>query len=311
MTDSPFFSIIIPTYNREAFISKAVQSIIDQTFKNWELIVVDDGSTDNTSNIIASFKDERIKYIYQQNSERSVARNNGIVNSKGKYICFLDSDDTFFSYTLYEFYQCLSKNNFPEAVVFCDACTYDENNVLISKTCYRPINEILENYLFANSIGTVQTCINAALLKTEKFNSTITIGEDKELWLRLSAKTKFLYLPVPGIKVMDHSDRTIFLGNKNAVFGNLQTLKYIIKQPYARKISRSVKKKVFSNAYIKIGYHYSYYKKRTIALFWFLKGFFIAPHYRTKERLYLIISNTLTGKMLLKCRRKNKKISVK
>ena len=78
----PFFSIIIPTYNRAHLISMAIDSVIAQTFENWELIIVDDGSTDNTKELVDNYCsiDKRIRYIYQENAERSAARNNGIIN---------------------------------------------------------------------------------------------------------------------------------------------------------------------------------------------------------------------------------------
>ena len=89
----PFFSVVIPTYNRAHLIKKTIESVRQQTFSNWELIVVDDGSTDNTKEVVLSIDDERIHYVYQNNAERGVARNNGFHHSKGRYICFLDSDD--------------------------------------------------------------------------------------------------------------------------------------------------------------------------------------------------------------------------
>ena len=75
----------------------AVDSVLNQTYKDWELIVVDDGSTDNTKEIVEEFVkiDKRIKYIFQENKERSAARNNGIKKAKGDWICFLDSDDIY------------------------------------------------------------------------------------------------------------------------------------------------------------------------------------------------------------------------
>ena len=92
------FSIIIPTYNREKFISIAIESVKNQLFQNWELIVIDDGSTDNTKNIVKHYlSDSRIKYVYQENQERSASRNNGVNIANGKWICFLDSDDKFLS----------------------------------------------------------------------------------------------------------------------------------------------------------------------------------------------------------------------
>jgi glycosyltransferase involved in cell wall biosynthesis len=88
--NAPFFSVVIPTFNRANMISGAIQSVLEQTFKDFELIVIDDGSTDQTAQIIGGFNDERIKYNYQQNTERSQARNNGIKIARGRYICFLD-----------------------------------------------------------------------------------------------------------------------------------------------------------------------------------------------------------------------------
>ena len=79
------FSIILSNYNRGVLISRAIESILYQTYKNWELIIVDDGSTDNTKQIVYNFikKDNRIKYIFQENNERSAARNNVVNHNQG------------------------------------------------------------------------------------------------------------------------------------------------------------------------------------------------------------------------------------
>lgn len=86
-------SVIVPCYNRERYIERCLNSIINQTYKNLEIIVVDDGSTDGTKDIISSISDKRIKYIYQKNSGVSNARNMGIDNANGELITFVDSDD--------------------------------------------------------------------------------------------------------------------------------------------------------------------------------------------------------------------------
>lgn len=88
-----FFSVIIPTYNRENEISRAITSVINQTMGDFEIIIVDDGSTDNTEAIVKSFNDDRIRFVKQKNSGATVARNTGIENSQGDVISFLDSDD--------------------------------------------------------------------------------------------------------------------------------------------------------------------------------------------------------------------------
>lgn len=86
-------SIIVPAYNAEKYIAEAIQSVMDQTFKDWELLVIDDGSTDSTANIVKSFSDARIILVQQENRGVSNARNKGLDLAKGKYITFLDADD--------------------------------------------------------------------------------------------------------------------------------------------------------------------------------------------------------------------------
>lgn len=86
-------SVIIPTYNRADKIKPAVESVLNQTYTDFELIIVDDGSTDNTKDVIESINDSRIRYVYQENAGACSARNNGIICSKGEYIAFHDSDD--------------------------------------------------------------------------------------------------------------------------------------------------------------------------------------------------------------------------
>ncbi len=95
-SENPFFTIIIPTFNRKNEIGRAIESVVNQEFKDWELLIIDDGSTDETGLYISSsFGDDRIKYFYKTHEERSVARNYGIDRANGQYICFLDSDDEY------------------------------------------------------------------------------------------------------------------------------------------------------------------------------------------------------------------------
>src|SRR5215204_4822778 len=109
---SLFFSIVIPTYNRAAFLPRIIQSIQGQTFQNYEAIFVDDGSTDNSKDIISSFSasDKRIKYLYQQNKERGAARNTGIQAAKADYIVLVDSDDELHSQYLNYLHDAISSH---------------------------------------------------------------------------------------------------------------------------------------------------------------------------------------------------------
>jgi glycosyltransferase involved in cell wall biosynthesis len=90
------FSVVIPSYNREKVVVRAINSILNQTYQDFEIIVVDDGSKDNTEGVVRAINDNRIKYVRQDNAGACVARNTGIKNARGKYVSFLDSDDEWF-----------------------------------------------------------------------------------------------------------------------------------------------------------------------------------------------------------------------
>lgn len=114
----PLISIIIPTYNRGNIVEKAIKSAITQNYRPLEIIVIDDGSNDNTKEIVKNIQEEhkelydglKIDYIYQHNQGVSAARNNGISHSKGEYICFLDSDDIYYPLKVLEQYKLLNNS---------------------------------------------------------------------------------------------------------------------------------------------------------------------------------------------------------
>lgn len=95
MNRIPFFSIIIPTYNRAHTLHRPIDSVLAQTYTDWELIIVDDGSTDDTQSVVEAYRDPRIRYVRQENKERSAARNHGMHKAIGEWICFQDSDDEY------------------------------------------------------------------------------------------------------------------------------------------------------------------------------------------------------------------------
>jgi len=91
----PFFSVVVPTYNRAHLITPTIRSVLDQSFAELELLVVDDGSTDDTAAVVARFPDPRLRYLPVSNRERGAARNLGLQSARGDYVVFLDSDDEF------------------------------------------------------------------------------------------------------------------------------------------------------------------------------------------------------------------------
>ena len=122
--ENPYFSVIIPTYNRSAFCVEAIDSILNQTFTEFEVIVCDDGSTDDTKKQVLACRDPRVKYFKQDNQGVSVARNLGVSKSKGRFICYLDSDDLW-GRTKLEETHAFSLEHPELEVLFHDFCKHD------------------------------------------------------------------------------------------------------------------------------------------------------------------------------------------
>ncbi len=203
----PRVSVIIPTYNSARFITATLDSVLAQSYRDFEIIVVDDGSTDNTRNVIQPYLD-RITYIYQQNSERSAARNNGMTHASGDYIAFLDSDDLWASEKLKRQVAVLDAH--PEvALVYCQAQYIDEIGKLTffcgnwidgPKADDLVIADYFEALLGGNVIsggGSTPIVRHWMLNRVGPFDETLTNGEDWDVWLRLSRLGPFAYLPEP------------------------------------------------------------------------------------------------------------------
>ncbi len=188
-----FFSIILPTYNRAHFLPTAIESVLNQTFGDWELLIIDDGSTDNTREIVKRYTDKRIRYIYQENAERSAARNNGIQHAKGEWICFLDSDDEYMEHHLATLTtEIENRNNQPELYITGHLI---ESNGLIKKhpllnTTMNTAKEIWSKFILINSV-----CVHYSILKKNKFNINYRIWEDTHLWLRIAVQYPIIQIP--------------------------------------------------------------------------------------------------------------------
>jgi glycosyltransferase involved in cell wall biosynthesis len=185
----PFFSIIIPTYNRQHCLKVAVESVISQTFKHWELLVIDDGSTDDTKSLISHYTDDRVKYYYKEHAERSAARNFGIILAKGQFICFLDSDDEYLDCLLQSHYDAIEEN--PDYSIFRAGTIMRKDGVMKHITDFNKHLLTFED-LFINMNGPSSYCIKRSLLKENKFDERFYIAEDFHLLTRLIKNNDFI-----------------------------------------------------------------------------------------------------------------------
>lgn len=207
-----FFTIIIPSFNRGHLIPKAISSVLNQTFQDWELIIVDDGSTDHTKEVIKGYKDSRLRYVYQENSERSAARNNGIRNATSEWICFLDSDDYFLPNHLKVFHDFILKNKLKSAFLVSGGLDEKDGN-LIEKPVYdsnsnqHPAKFILEK----TSITPISVCIHKSCLQKHNFIDKYkkSYWEDTHLWIRLALDFPFYQLPEFTNVLAEHKARSV------------------------------------------------------------------------------------------------------
>jgi glycosyltransferase involved in cell wall biosynthesis len=190
-------SVIVPLYNKEHHIEKSINSIINQTYSNFEVIIIDDGSSDNSLNIIRTIVDARIKIITQPNAGVSAARNRGINESKGEYITFLDADDLWEKDYLET--QIKLTINYPSCDIFATNYKFRQSNgqefqPIIQNLPFNTTDGVLDNYFTVASnshppITSISVLIRRkALLSVGGFPVGIRSGEDLLTWARLACR---------------------------------------------------------------------------------------------------------------------------
>ena len=226
--NNPFFSVIIPTHNREKFLKIALESVLQQTFDNYELIIVDDGSTDNTRDMIEGRgtpvarlpsaarrrglarlsakpraeggwdegRKPQIKYLYQENKGPAAARNRGVAESRGRYICFLDTDDRYRRDKLEV--TCRYIKKYPQYYVFHTQELWYRQGALLSQKIYhkKPTGFVFENAVKLCSISISTAAIKKDIFETVGlFDEKLPACEDYDFWLRVTHQFPVLLIP--------------------------------------------------------------------------------------------------------------------
>jgi len=241
MNKIPKVSVIIPTYNRADLLPRAIDSVLNQTYQDFELIIVNDGSIDNTEDIVKRFqkKDKRIQYIkYDKNRGPSEARNTGMKIAKGKYVAFLDSDDEWLENKL-EKQLDVFKN--PQInVVTCWAYWVNEikNKTSIYTVPYfdDPLPYILkENYILSSPSGVILK--KNVIEKIGFFDSSLRIAQDWDYWMRIIENGyNFYVIPQPLLKYFFRKEN---LTNSTSNFEKAQNIEKIFQKhkQYYKKYS--------------------------------------------------------------------------
>jgi glycosyltransferase involved in cell wall biosynthesis len=198
-------SVIIPTYNSARYLAEAVDSVLSQTFSDFEVLVIDDGSTDETETVMRRYGPP-VRYIQQNNGGVASARNRGIEESRGRYVAFLDADDTWYPHKLQR--QLAALDEHADYLACYSAFTIVTSDLApLGVTRSKRQTSALEDLLLrGNVVGSICTVLCDRLLfkSTGAFDPALSQCADWDMWVRLAALTDFLYIDEPLVTYRQH-----------------------------------------------------------------------------------------------------------
>ena len=253
MEFKPFFSVVISTKNRATLVLKAIESVFNQTFQNFELIVVDNASTDNTQHELTKIKNDRFTYLRNDiDRERCFARNRGILASKGDYVCFLDSDDEYLTNHLEVIYKFVQHSEVKQALFFTNAYeTYNFEN-LQERVCPDLNKYNLFEYLLTYTFNPARVAIHRSILSEFQFDEEIPGLEDLDLWLRIATKFPVLQIKERTIVYQIH-DESYSIAAPKRFERELSLFKYVFSKSILKEnLPIHSKKRLISMCHYKI-----------------------------------------------------------
>lgn len=291
MQTTPYFSIIIPTYNRIDFLIKTIESFQKQTFKDFEIIIVDDGSTDNTFEVISNLNISNLKIFRKKNEERCIARNYGLDRAEGRYINYFDSDDFALENHLETAFKFFSKENNAQVLHLGYKVVNTELNTIAKMPIIKgdTANEELfkHNPLSCNGVFLEK---KLALKFRFTMSKTFTLLEDYFLWLQIAANYQFYVDKTITSLVVHHSNRstnTVNINKTETAFNEFKLHINLLSQEYKSILTN--KNTILSNAFLFVSYLYSNDKRtKKISLKYWLTAFRLSPKQFLYNRLVIV-----------------------
>lgn len=210
MKNRPVISVIIPFYNRLEWLADAVKSVLNQSFENFEIILIDDGSTENITKYI-DISNPKIRYFKQKNKGSAAARNRGIKMARGKYIAFLDSDDIFLPNKLK--YQLVIMEHNPEAILSHTSYAYmdSDGHRMQEFKSGKFSGKVYPRIVFNCLVATPTVMLRKSALNNLTFEESLKIGEDVVLWCRIAKKSKIVGIEKVLTLVRRHENHTALI----------------------------------------------------------------------------------------------------
>lgn len=255
--NNPIVSVIIPTFNYGKFIGEAIRSVFDQTLKDFEIVVVDDGSTDNTKEIVESFG-AKVRYFHQPQQGPASARNKGIRESRGEFVAFLDADDIWLPTKLEKQVNLFARN--PRlGMVLTDNFLFDEAGIYrdyVNKKGYLLEGDIVANIFINSGVVTPTVMVRREVFnKVGLFEENLYIAEDDNMWIRIAVEYEVDIVDESLAKIRDHRGRTMRVSDKliESVEKNIELLTNKYGPGVASRIKPLVARK-YNQIYFSQGY---------------------------------------------------------
>lgn len=296
MKTNVLFSIIVPTYNRAGIIVNTLNSLRNQEYKNFEIIVVDDGSTDNTDEVVKNISDERITYVKKENAERAAARNFGAAIAKGDYVNFFDSDDIALSHHLSEALRVINQNNLPEWLYVAYALADSNKNLIRAQNKFEG-ETINDQMVKGNVLGCNSVFVRRDIFLQHRFNEDreLAASEDYELWCRLTARYPLYYSNVVTSLLIQHDQRSVQTITGTQLVKRIYSLiKYLKQDKEVLNFFKNNFSRVEMHSLGYVSLHLSEYNLYKIkSLYFLIKSIAKNPVFITKRMFYAILRNNL------------------
>jgi glycosyltransferase involved in cell wall biosynthesis len=273
---NPYFTIIIPTYNRAHLIKQTLSSVLAQTFADYEVLIIDDGGRDNTEEVVKSLNSAKVFYFRKENGERGAARNFGWEMAKGIYVTFLDSDDVVYPCHLEEAHRFLTRK--PETTCYAQAYeikTADKGELLV-RAYQSKTSTINKEIIKGNFLSCFGVFVKREVLRDVRFEEERRFAgsEDWLLWLQLAARFPFYYNNEVTGAMLEHDHRSVLSFSEESLQYRAEFLKarLTIDDAFIQMFKEGIVNKIYAHMLSYSSLHLAMNGNKKKALTYWLKA---------------------------------------
>lgn len=296
----PQVSVVIPTFNRFELLSQALQSVLEQTYKDMEIVVVDDGSNDNTREKLEDYvKKYGIRYVYQKNQGLPSARNTGILKSSGRYIAVLDDDDLWYPYTVEK--QVNELGRYPDfGMVYSDVMMIDEkgNELGLRANRLLPSGDIYEEVTSGRVLCLMGTIMVRRNIVDEigMFDPELKRYQDVDFVRKVAEKNKIKFIDVPLVKYRKHPNAMTAKKKYDLIYIKKRFQNIFVSERFSR-MNKNFQADIHSKYFFQLGKGYFQLSRHSLARKYFLKSIYCSPKRLKSAEIYRSLARSVLAEI--------------